>query len=202
MAKDPICGMEVNEKTTKFKLNHKGKMYYFCSRDCIEKYEKKYNIKSKEIFRRPWFKTSILILVILFSIFLIVFLQITGFMIWFMGGFFVIVALLKFLDWKGFASQFAMYDIIAKRSKLYSYLYPVIELALGLAFLFSFQLIITATVTFIIMTIGSIGVAQNLLSKNPVKCACLGTKIKLPLTKFTLFEDIIMAIMALMILFL
>ena len=200
MIKDPICGMQVDENTTKFKLDHKGKMHYFCSKDCVEKYEKKYNIKPKEIFRRYWFKTSILILVILFSIFLVIFLQRTGFMIWFMGGFFVIVALLKFLDLKGFASQFAMYDIIAKRSKLYSYVYPVIELALGLAFLFSFQLVITATVTFIIMSVGSIGVAKNLLSKNPVKCACLGTKIKLPLTKFTLFEDIIMALMALMIL--
>ena len=202
MKKDPICGMDVDENTTKFKLGHEGKTHYFCSKDCIEKYEKKHNIEPKEIFRRPWFKTSMLIVAVLFSVALVIFLQISGFMILFMGGFFVIVALLKFLDWRGFATQFSMYDIISKRSKLYSYIYPVIELALGLAFLFSFQLMITATVTFIIMSVGSIGVAQNLLSKNPIKCACLGTKIKLPLTKFTLFEDIIMAIMALMILFL
>ena len=51
------------------------------------------------------------------------------------------------------------------------------------------------------MGIGSIGITKNLLSKNQVKCACLGTKIKIPLTKFTLIENIIMVIMAAIIIF-
>ena len=38
------------------------------------------------------------------------------------------------------------------------------------------------------------------MSKNPVKCACLGTLINIPLTKFTLFEDILMALMSIMVL--
>ena len=176
--------------------------HYFCSQKCIEEYEKQHNIKPQGITRKPWFKTVILLFAVAFAIALVVFLQITGFMILFMGGFFIIVSILKFVDWKGFAQQFALYDIVAKRSKLYAFTYPVIEFGLGVAFLLSFQLIITATITFIIMGVGSIGVAQNLLSKNPINCACLGTKVKLPLTTFTLFEDILMAIMALMILFL
>ena len=45
-----------------------------------------------------------------------------------------------------------------------------------------------------------IGVGKNLLSKNKIKCACLGAKVKVPLTSFTFVEDIIMALMALMIL--
>ena len=55
-------------------------------------------------------------------------------------------------------------------------------------------------ILFIIMVIGSIGVTKNIFSKNKVQCACLGTWIKIPLTKFTFFEDIVMAIMAIMIL--
>ena len=123
-------------------------------------------------------------------------------MVLFMGIFFVIVSMLKFADWKGFAQAFTMYDVVAKKSKTYASVYPIIELSLGISFLFKFQLMIAAIITFLIMTIGTVGVAQNLLQKNPIRCACLGTKIKIPLTKFTLFEDILMAVMALMILFL
>ena len=31
MAKDLVCGMSVDEKTAKFKSEHMGKTYYFCS---------------------------------------------------------------------------------------------------------------------------------------------------------------------------
>lgn len=189
---DPICGMEGHIP----KYDH-----YFCSQTCIEKYEDKNNIK-KPWHRTKLFKTTLYIVIILFLIALVTILQTTGFMVIFMGIFFVIVSLLKFIAWKGFAQQFAMYDLVAKKSKFYAFIYPIIELAIGLAFLFSFQIIIAASILFIIMTIGSIGVGKNLLSKNPVKCACLGVKIKIPLTKFTFFEDVTMAIMALMILFL
>jgi Cu+-exporting ATPase len=34
MAKDPICGMEVDPKTAKFKAEKDGKTYYFCSKNC------------------------------------------------------------------------------------------------------------------------------------------------------------------------
>ncbi len=34
MAKDPICGMTVNEKTTKFASVHEGTSFYFCSAQC------------------------------------------------------------------------------------------------------------------------------------------------------------------------
>jgi len=165
------------------------------------KYEKKHNITQK-LTKRLWFKVSFYAIIVAIIIGLISLLQLSGYMILFMGVFFVVVSLLKFIDWKGFTQAFAMYDVVAKKSRLYAMAYPVIEFALGIAYLFSFQLTIAATLTFIIMGVGTIGITQNLLQKNPVKCACLGTKIKLPLTKFTLFEDITMAVMALMVLFL
>jgi len=40
MAKDPICGMTVDEKTTKFKSEHMGKTYYFCSQACKTTFDK------------------------------------------------------------------------------------------------------------------------------------------------------------------
>jgi len=34
MAKDPVCGMTVDEKTAKFKSDYMSKTYYFCSPAC------------------------------------------------------------------------------------------------------------------------------------------------------------------------
>jgi len=48
MTKDPICGMEVDPKTAKFKAVKSGKEYYFCSQNCKDKFEGKKE-KSPEI---------------------------------------------------------------------------------------------------------------------------------------------------------
>jgi Cu+-exporting ATPase len=40
MAKDPICGMYVNEKTTNLKATVRGREYYFCSKNCLETFLK------------------------------------------------------------------------------------------------------------------------------------------------------------------
>jgi YHS domain-containing protein len=48
MAKDPVCGMNVEEKTTKFKSEYKGKIYYFCNQMCKATFDKnpaKYLVK-------------------------------------------------------------------------------------------------------------------------------------------------------------
>ena len=39
MAIDPICKMEVDEKTAKFKSEYKGKTYYFCAPGCKKEFE-------------------------------------------------------------------------------------------------------------------------------------------------------------------
>jgi len=40
MAKDPICGMNVDEKKAKYKSEHMGKTYYFCSQMCKTTFDK------------------------------------------------------------------------------------------------------------------------------------------------------------------
>ena len=92
----------------------KDKKHFFCSTSCLSEFEKKHNIKSK-LTRKPWFKVTLYIVIVLLLIGLVAVLQITGSMVIFMGIFFVIVSLLKFADWKGFAQAFSMYDIIAKK---------------------------------------------------------------------------------------
>ena len=40
MAKDPVCGMMVDEKKAKFKSDYKGKTYYFCAPTCKTTFDK------------------------------------------------------------------------------------------------------------------------------------------------------------------
>ena len=39
MAKDLVCGMDVDEKTAKFTTKYKGKTYYFCAPGCKKTFE-------------------------------------------------------------------------------------------------------------------------------------------------------------------
>jgi len=39
MAKDLVCGMDVDEKTAKYKTLYQGKYYYFCAAGCKKSFE-------------------------------------------------------------------------------------------------------------------------------------------------------------------
>jgi Cu+-exporting ATPase len=39
MAKDPVCGMEVDEATAKFKTTHGHDTFYFCAASCQKTFE-------------------------------------------------------------------------------------------------------------------------------------------------------------------
>lgn len=39
MAKDPVCGMDVNEATAEHKAQYNGKTYYFCTAGCKASFE-------------------------------------------------------------------------------------------------------------------------------------------------------------------
>lgn len=114
----------------------------------------------------------------------------------FMAGFFIVFGTFKIINWHHFAEAYSMYDIIAQRTRLYAYAYPIIELVLGIAYLFRLFPIATNLITFIVMLISSIGVALELLKRRTITCACLGVVFKIPMTYVTLFEDILMAGMA------
>lgn len=115
----------------------------------------------------------------------------------FMGGFFIAFSFFKFLDIKGFAYAFAGYDPIAKRWLPYGYLYPFIELCLGIAYLIGGNPVMTNLITLCVVIISTIGVAQSLLQNRQIQCACLGTVFRLPMTQLTLTENSVMIVMAL-----
>jgi cation transport ATPase len=118
----------------------------------------------------------------------------------FMGLFYIVFSFFKLLDLKGFQDSFRMYDPLAKRIPIYGWIYPFIEIALGLLFLLRLEINIALTVTLVVLGITTIGVTKTLLDKKSIRCACLGTALKLPMTEATFIENAIMIAMALIML--
>ena len=44
MAEDPVCNMRMDERKAEFQSQYAGKNYYFCSEECKNKFEHKYEI--------------------------------------------------------------------------------------------------------------------------------------------------------------
>ena len=122
----------------------------------------------------------------------------TGTFLWmrwmqhFMAGFFLVFCFFKLLDLRAFADSYASYDIIAKRWKSWGYVYGLIELSLGIAYLTGFNPLLTNAITFIVMSISIIGVLQSVMNKRKIKCACLGAVFNLPMSTITIIEDALM----------
>lgn len=123
------------------------------------------------------------------------------FMLDFMGLFYIVFSFFKLLDLKGFPESFRMYDPLARAIPVYGRVYPFIELVLGLLFLMRFQITTALVVTILILGITTFGVTKTLLDKKSIRCACLGTALKLPMTEATFIENFIMLVMAISMLF-
>ena len=66
MARDPICGMDVNEAQA-LKLAKDGKVYYFCSEHCLKKFAQQHKVSDKEVAtclvqpKTRWYKDKVII---------------------------------------------------------------------------------------------------------------------------------------------
>jgi len=119
----------------------------------------------------------------------------------FMGGFFLVFSFFKFLDLKGFAPSFGMYDPIAKKLPFYGKVYPFLEVILGALFIARFEVQILLYITLVILGSTTLGVIRSLLDKRQIQCACLGTALKLPMTEATFIENAVMLAMTFYMLF-
>ena len=118
----------------------------------------------------------------------------------FMASFFLVFSFFKLLDLKGFAESYAMYDVVAKRIPQWGYLYPFVELVLGISYLLYIKPLVVNIATLVVMSISIIGVLQSVLNKRKIKCACLGAVFNLPMSTVTIIEDGLMITMALVML--
>ncbi len=115
---------------------------------------------------------------------------------YFMAGFFLVFSFFKLLDVPAFAASYSSYDVVAQRWPGWGYVYPFVELALGILFLINFNPLVTNSVALVVMGVSTIGVVQSLLAKRKFQCACLGAIFNLPMSNITLFEDVLMVAMS------
>lgn len=129
-------------------------------------------------------------------------INVMSFMRYFMAGFFISFSFFKFIDLKGFAESYKMYDVIAMRFGFWAFLYPFVELGLGLSYLMKINPFIINALTLIVMGLSIIGVIRSVITNQRIQCACLGAVFNLPMSTVTIIEDAIMIIMSALMLFL
>lgn len=120
-------------------------------------------------------------------------------MLWmqhFMAGFFLVFSGFKMFNLKGFADSYRMYDLGASWWPTWGFIYPFIELALGLLYLMGESLEMAHGITIGVLGFSSIGVIRSVMSKQTIQCACLGDVFNLPMTTVTIIEDLAMVVMA------
>ena len=111
---------------------------------------------------------------------------------YFMGFFLCTFAMLKLFHPNAFADGFEMYDLLAKRYRSYGYIYPYIELMLGLGYLSFLLPYVTYVLTILVLTFGAIGVVKALREGLDINCPCMGSVLDVPLSTVTLTEDLAM----------
>lgn len=190
---DPICWMQ----WTIPKHDHR-----FCSDHCVKVFEAQEWVSSVQDTAPIVEKDNKRVAYVLIWVILVWWILSRRYwvMIQFMWWFFVAVSLLKLLDLKWFVGAYAQYDLIAMKIPSRWWIYPFVELAIWVGFLLHLQVQWIALVTLILMTIWTIWVARKLMKHEQFQCACLGTKLNIPLTNLTLVEDLLMWVMSMMIL--
>ena len=118
----------------------------------------------------------------------------------FMGFFLINFSMFKLFNIPGFADGFQMYDLLAKRFRPYAFLYPFLELGLGLAYLSQIALVPTYIFTIVLMSFGALGVFVALKKQLKIDCACMGTVLDVPLSTVAVVEDLGMTVMAILML--
>jgi YHS domain-containing protein len=225
ITRDPVCGMDVDESST-LRVEHEGATYLFCSENCrktflqdparfveaqketmetLAKVGRASGEKSRQQARgRKWTDYIPLLVIVGFTLLAASAKQIAygggwNWMTWmhdFMGFFLTVFSMFKFFDLGGFADGFQMYDLLAKPFRPYAFIYPFIELGLGLGYLAHWQPLAIYLVTVVVMVFGSLGVIRALVRGLDLKCACMGTILSVPLSTVALVEDLGMAAMA------
>ena len=208
--------MEVDE-TSPHRANHNDKEYMFCSEPCLRQFQRepgefvgnkntgKEDEYEEQRDRGSSWKDYIPLMVIVTLTLLAACTKQYDYagdwdwMAWMhdsMGFFLVVFSMFKFFNMEGFADGFQMYDLLAKPFRPYAYVYPFIELGLGLGYLSHWQPQAIYAATVVVMAFGSLGVIRALMKGLDINCACMGTVLKVPLSTVALTEDLGMAAMA------
>ncbi len=113
----------------------------------------------------------------------------------FMGVFFLVFGLFKLIDLHGFVKGFQKYDFISRRFKSYGYVYPFLEIGLGIMYLLGLMFLWQNVLVLALSLIGIYTAYKYIDHADEIECVCLGTVFKLPMTWVTLSENLLMFLM-------
>jgi hypothetical protein len=106
--------------------------------------------------------------------------------------------MVKITDVSGFVASFRQYDILTNKMPAYGYLFPFIEIFLGIAYLADTMMMYwfwINGIAFIITFVTTLSIVRALSKPHKIHCACLGAHTDLHLSGITLIESGSMVIM-------
>ncbi len=119
---------------------------------------------------------------------------------WFMGGFMILFGSFKLIGIEVFIKVFPLYDLVAKRFKPYTYIYPLLQIFLGMLYIAGLMSVLRDIVTLAMAVSGGLGILKIVSTRGPIKLSYLGNTIKLRFSTVTLLENTIMAVLAFILL--
>lgn len=119
---------------------------------------------------------------------------------WFLGGFMIVFGGLKLMGIEVFIKVFPLYDLIAKRFPPYKYLYPLLQVFLGMLFLIGIFSVVRDITVIVISLSGLLGMVKVVSQRGPVKLSYVGTLIRLRFSSVVLFENTVMVFLAIIML--
>ena len=124
------------------------------------------------------------------------YIELHVFMQYLMAGYFLVFGITQTLSLKKSAKMLQQYDTIAKHVPVYGYVYPPLQIALGLAYLLWISPIIVNVIAATVLFLTLVGVIDVLETKKKVRCGCLGETMNVSVGWVTFFENAIMFVMA------
>lgn len=120
---------------------------------------------------------------------------------WFMGGLMIIFGGLKLMGIEVFIKVFPLYDLIAKRIKPYRFVYPLLQVLLGMFFITGSIPLIRNSVTIIISLSGLIGMIKVVSRRGAIRLSYLGTILRLRFSTVILIENTLMVLLGMIMFF-
>ena len=118
-----------------------------------------------------------------------------------MGISICLLAMLKLMDIEAFGTSYKKYDLISSQFDSWIYIYPFFELIIGISFLNYSPPSLIIFIALVLGIFGMISVFKAVyLDKLKLNCACIGGYAKTPLGIISFIENLLMAIMSVLIL--
>ena len=119
----------------------------------------------------------------------------------FMGITICLLAMLKLMDIESFGTSYKKYDLISSQFDSWIYIYPFFELIIGISFLNPSPPSLIIFIALVLGISGMISVFKAVyLDKLKLNCACIGGYAKTPLGIISFIENLLMAIMSVLLL--